>query len=56
MRFVHSIVMGMLFRKESILQKIKNALMMAKDHGVRLGIYVLIFKFIVGVFELAFKR
>ena len=29
---------------------------MAKDHGTRLGMYVLIFKFIVGVLELIFKR
>ncbi len=47
--FVHSIVMGILFKESSILEKIKYAIKLAKEHGTKLAIYVVIYKAIVGL-------
>lgn len=54
-RFVHSIVMGILFRKGTVWEKLKGAAKLAKEHGLKLGVYVVIYKAIVGVLKLIFK-
>lgn len=54
-RFVHALVMGILFKKTSLLNKIKDAFFLARDHGVRLALFVFIYKFIVGVLTILLK-
>ena len=50
--FVHSLVMGFLFKSSSVFDKLKDALKLARDHGLRLAAFVFIYKTIVGVIRI----
>ena len=54
-RFVHALVMGILFKKTSLFDKVKDAFLLARDHGVRLALFVFIYKTIVGALEIILK-
>ena len=44
--------MGFLFKSSSVLDKIKDALKLARDHGLRLAAFVFIYKTIVGIIKI----
>ena len=54
-RFIHSLVMGILFKKGGPLVKLQDALTLAKDHGVRLACFVFLYKLVVGVLGILLK-
>ena len=46
-RFIHSLVIAILFSKEPIKQRVKRILQNTIDHGKRLGLFVFLFKLFV---------
>lgn len=46
-RFMHSLVMSILFMKGSPLERLRNILKLTIEHGIRIGVYVGVYKTVV---------
>lgn len=48
-RFMHSIVMSLLFKSGSMYDKLNNVIFPTYEHGKNLGLYVLFYKAILNI-------
>ena len=55
-RFTHSLVMAILFRNGSLVNKLKSIIKPTLEHSVKLGVFVFLYKTMVSLFEYLFKR